>query len=443
MAATQHDVLQPPRARRSALLLFGLAYHETLRPQWAVDFRHSIRNYRETLIDGFLERGDGVDVFLCTKHPGKRMLRMLLSAYQPRRYCLSDDIDVLAPDPTLDGSCSGHEPNDECLQSRWKRVGMHNRNLRLVGAIRLCLDFAREHAITYGWVLITRFDLHFTESLRHLSIHPACVNLAAHVAPYNAVDDNLYVVPFRLLHSLHGLLSSCNQSLADPHAGRRLKFLLQRSVAPVHVMLDQGHDLPFWKQAVLTLVRCRRPHSWERACQPATGPDGLDAAVTTPAFGTWSAVVEYKRRLLRRFLLSGLSHCATHGPFALMRSPLAAGERRAHPTRPVEMRPGARVLLTQLRSKNMARLNGSIALVLDQPSRSMSRRTAAALVHVQVLSPPHLAITEGNRPVTWMLRPHHVLLGSGATPEEVAWCALLQRAPRLAVSLTSTQTTTT
>lgn len=126
---------------RSALILFGLAYDESTESrinnrEFTVDFRFSLENYRRTLFDGFLTRD--VDVFLCTRaSTNKRAIQLLLEAYAPRRHLLLDDVDGV---PTREWRTAGFGS------------GMHNRNLRLVAAMRLCLEHAHEESIAYGRV---------------------------------------------------------------------------------------------------------------------------------------------------------------------------------------------------------------------------------------------------------------------------------------------------
>ena len=146
-----------------ALILFGLAYHETLRAKLAVDFRFSVSNYWHTLINGFLNRGSGADVFLCTADSAATP--DLLRAYAPRRHLLLEHVGEV----TAFSSASS----------------MRTRNLRLLAAIQLCLDYAIERGRPYGMVVITRFDAFFTIPLRFLNVDRAAINIATHLRPFN------------------------------------------------------------------------------------------------------------------------------------------------------------------------------------------------------------------------------------------------------------------
>ena len=154
--------------KRSALLLFGIAYDEAARPEFAIDFRYSVQNYKDTLINGFLAaNGRAVDVFLCAREASERVTRALLGAWKPLRHHLTSDVTP----PAI--ARNGH------------LLAVLNRNVRLVGVIRLCLEAARER--TYELVVITRFDLVFTLPLRFLSIDPEAFNVATHLARNRAL----------------------------------------------------------------------------------------------------------------------------------------------------------------------------------------------------------------------------------------------------------------
>lgn len=312
--------------------------------------------------------------------------------------------------------------------------------------------------------MVTRFDIYFTLPLRFLNVAPDAVSVSTHLSPYNAIDDNLYVLPFRLLAPFHELLAMRNLSLASPRASHQLKGLIERAISPIHFIMDQGRALPFWEQvsfdprhhvqccfyqshvlihfecchhvdhiypscaqAIHTVVRCIRPHALERACRPASGPRGLDAFGHAPTFGSWEKLQVFKLDLLRRLMGAARERCASARPFRLRTNDVAADG--------AVLAPGTRALLTRLRTRNTAALNGSIGVVVGSGSarvnESASRMAGPPLVPVQVLSPPLRSETESNRPVTWMLRPQNLLVGHGDTPEEMRWCELLANTPRL------------
>ena len=110
-------------AHRGALILFGISYHETLRDESAVDFRFSVQNYRETLIEGFLNQGGGVDVFLCTA--ASEATAQLLNAYAPRRHRVLDLVD----DPQLPSNLTFCSTRSSAVDAGCSFAAMHARNL--------------------------------------------------------------------------------------------------------------------------------------------------------------------------------------------------------------------------------------------------------------------------------------------------------------------------
>ena len=374
-----------------------MAYNESYRSDFAIDWRYSVENYRRTLLDGFLDRGNGVDTFMCTRDVGPRMMTSLLQAYSPVRHSTTEE---------------QHQLPTSLDQSQWflhsERINMLNRNLRLVGVMRLCLDYAQEGRALYDQVLITRFDIWYTRPLRHLSIHPDKFNIATHLAPHKLIDDNLYILPFRLLRRFHDLMAARNVSRST-WTSHHLKGPIQRHVAPIHVIMDQGASVRFWNSSLVTLVRCKRPHGSERRCRPASTPSALDRFAPNIPFASWDAVVAYKRDLLTRMLSESRQRCGSSRPFQL------------HAPADSALRVGMRVLLMNLRTRSMAWLNGSIAVVQGGP-----RVNTSVVVPVQVLYPalrPELEY----RPVTWTLKPHQVAPGTGLTPDEVEWCMHLPK----------------
>jgi hypothetical protein len=92
------------------------------------------------------------------------------------------------------------------------------------------------------------------------------------------------------------------------------------------------------------------------------------------------------------------AECAAMQPFRLVGGPLRSGDR---------------VLLTQLRTKNMAILNGSIGVIVGE------KHQPTGLMPVRVLF-SHLP--QANPSATWLLKPQNLITVTGATPEEIRRC---------------------
>ena len=410
-------------ATSSALILFGLSYEERHRGGFAIDYRFSVPNYRKMLWRGFLDRGE-VDVFLCTRNSSAAATATLLRTYAPRRHLLLGDDELPAlPRDHVRCASSSVAASDACRARISRAQGMHHRNLRLVAAIELCLGYAaseqRRGRPPYGLVLLTRFDLYFTLPLRYLNVDPSLVNVAARLAPYPMVDDNLYVLPFSLLRRFRDVVALRNISAANPKGGHLLKRAIEHDVkAPLHLVMDQGPDLPFWNASILTPVRCVRPHHLLRPCQPAgaqvatraaSRPKELDVAL----YDTWAAVQGVKRGMLGALLESERKRCEALRPFR------TAEEGPSPPPSPLAA--GQRVLIAGARTRRTKALDGAIAQVVGA--------LKSGLAPVQVLSPPLLAESDEGRPATWMFPPRTLRRGAGATPEELRWCELNRALP--------------
>ena len=392
---------------KGALILSGLAYHATLRSQVAVDFRFSSSNYATHLIDGLLDQGSGVDVFLCAAD--SPATPALLKTYAPTRYALLEHVDNI----TAHGGAKS-------VDKRVAGAAMLVRNRRLITALKLCLDHASERGITYGLVVVTRFDAFFTAPMRFANINHAAFNVATHLKPFNAVDDTFYALPFSLLRRFHDLMAARVSTSAHADGAHILKGAIQREVSPIHFILDQGRDKVLYQHPLLTLVRCSRPHAIQSQCRPADvqvdwsrGPHGAYQWVMAP----WHTAMAHKRIRLASLLEAERTRCAQQRAFGLLDPRDAPGSGRLHE--------GVRVLVVGVRTRSMRQFNGSIGVVRG------GTHNRSGLVPVQLVSPPVLDEDAENRPITWMMHRHNLLEGVGATPEEVHWCTLNQKLPVL------------
>ncbi|GAB5366669.1 hypothetical protein AAMO2058_001163400 [Amorphochlora amoebiformis] len=213
--------IQDPKQRSIALLLTGISHENHLEHYpgvyFQVDFRASLCNYKYRLLDylrnsGFVD----VDIFVSTNESPVRDEVIDIykvkpgNAYFERR-----------PNTFMDGG--------EILNLEKNK---------LLKGIELILHSSK----TYDQVMITRFDLEFMVPFDEVTVAWDRINLVSMVG-VRMVDDNFYLLPYKLLDSFYKMYSRFNDRGSRGKAHNILERL--RKISPLNFLLDEGVAVSF------------------------------------------------------------------------------------------------------------------------------------------------------------------------------------------------------
>ncbi len=157
--------------KRLALCLFGLSVckyaHWDKQHIYMVNYKNSVENYREYIYKYFQDKGYTIDVYLSTNEIRDEDKQGLLDTYQPIK----------------------------CSFEKDDTTNVKSRNVKVNSVIDLCLS----SNIPYDVVLLTRFDLLFQKPFHESNIDLTKFNLVSILEHQNAICDNFYLLPFRVL----------------------------------------------------------------------------------------------------------------------------------------------------------------------------------------------------------------------------------------------------
>ena len=238
---------------RFALILTGLswavprAHYWPWLSNWAVyktDYRESLANYRARVLGSFT--GWGADVF-CVTNPSP-VAEQLLRDYTPRAALF--------------------------LQARPRDPPWRSKQQKLLAGVRLCIEAARR-GVSYSMVVITRFDLLFSQPI-FPTLRTDSLNVVSHLERPNLIDDNFYAMPLSMLPSFaeivrdHSALYASHKAYLEQFRKRQLQLHI------MHEERRQIEDLTFFCvvrisnfsfQANGTSTRRRKQQPRREACR--------------------------------------------------------------------------------------------------------------------------------------------------------------------------------
>jgi len=196
---------------RTAICLFGISRQERSH-HVVIDYRKSIKNYREHLFPYFLSKGT-VDFYLCTNILSKSEREELIQDYAPHSIeCIEND----------------HNP----------RVSRNQKITRVVSKV-----FEND---PYDMICVTRFDLLFAEPLEKATLDLTKMNIVSILEHDPLICDNFYLFPGRMLSPFYGMLL---ESKEECH--HRVKDILEKKIkSTIHLIKDERcvvADLSFYK----------------------------------------------------------------------------------------------------------------------------------------------------------------------------------------------------
>tara|TARA_R100001163_G_C5062424_1_gene199517 strand:+ start:806 stop:1480 length:675 start_codon:yes stop_codon:yes gene_type:complete len=168
--------------KRMALIFFGISYIETTKnikchgPNRKIDFTQSVQNYQDFIFNFYKDYD--IDIFMCTNDSIKKEL--LFKYYPPTAYCFSDE----------------------------------GRNIKIIKAVELCLNYSETNNVTYDHILITRFDLWFRERFEDANIDYNKLNVVSKLEKRGFICDNLYIFPHKYLNKFHKILINGREKYA-------------------------------------------------------------------------------------------------------------------------------------------------------------------------------------------------------------------------------------
>jgi hypothetical protein len=181
---------------------FGM-FGESYRSNETVDFRKSIKNYTSQLLDGYK-----TECYFSTQDHA--LEEDLVAVWKPRQYMLVQ----------------------KSIENR-----SHLRNMHLINTCRLILEAQKLRGKVYDWVILTRFDLLFTQRLFDLSVSQSHINLAFRGERDPLIDDNIYIMHGSLLQAFYNVIDS-----AWDKSSRLIRGDLEAELGKIHFIIDENCD---------------------------------------------------------------------------------------------------------------------------------------------------------------------------------------------------------
>tara|TARA_B100001059_G_C17818923_1_gene577010 strand:- start:1333 stop:2115 length:783 start_codon:yes stop_codon:yes gene_type:complete len=165
--------------KKIAIILFGISYlnkyeHWNNNDNYIIDYRKSLENYREYILDYFKNLGYDIDIYICTNLLDDNMKNNILNDYKPKSYKFIKNYNNIYA----------------------------SSNIKLKESIKLCLD----SNIKYDNCLITRFDLLFKEKLTNINYNK--INIISELSKEEGytICDNFYFIPFKYLKQFNDII---------------------------------------------------------------------------------------------------------------------------------------------------------------------------------------------------------------------------------------------
>lgn len=198
---------------KSAICLFGISRQEITRHGRPIDYRKSIKNYKEHLFPYFLSRGT-LDIYLCTNTLSKYNLQDLVQDYEP----FSVDCIENLEDFRL------------------------SRSQKITKVVSNVIESKKE----YDLICITRFDLIFADPLEKANLDLTKMNNVSILELDCFICDNFYLFPGKMLTPFYKTLLETKEEC--PH---KIKEILEKNIGEkIHFIKDERclvADLSFYK----------------------------------------------------------------------------------------------------------------------------------------------------------------------------------------------------
>jgi hypothetical protein len=171
------NVINDTGKKKIALCLFGISYEEKYihwhhMDVYKIDWRKSVDNYREVIINYFERLGYEVDIYISTYNHA--YLPELLSDYN----CINFNVEpriIYCP--------------EQKQRTKFTKSGRNTNFVRVLELLNSNLNI-----INYEFAIITRFDLIFKMKFSQLNIDYNGFNVSMKCQKDPMIDDNLYVV---------------------------------------------------------------------------------------------------------------------------------------------------------------------------------------------------------------------------------------------------------
>lgn len=129
-----------------------------------VDYRKSLQNYKEFILNPFIQSGNSVDVFLATYD--SKISPELLTDYSPKKYIFLD----------------------KCQQE----YGCTNSFARQCDFHIILMDMLKEYDEQYDLIIEVRFDLFFKAKITEMNLDYEKINIGFKHTSGNC-DDNMFI----------------------------------------------------------------------------------------------------------------------------------------------------------------------------------------------------------------------------------------------------------
>ena len=170
-----------------AVLFFGISIeNDYIRPcsngeSINIDYKISLKNYKEYIFDHFKNKGYEIDIFFSTNPSStKEEQDELINTFKPINYTFVNN--------EKDNYLSKHK--------------------KLCSVTKLCLD----SNIIYDNVLLTRFDLLFKKNFNSVNIDMNKFNLVTVLENPKVVCDNLYIMPYKMLDIFYKIIENTQRT---------------------------------------------------------------------------------------------------------------------------------------------------------------------------------------------------------------------------------------
>jgi hypothetical protein len=209
--------------KKACLCLFGISKLESYR-HWTkkyelnIDYKDSLNNYREYLIDYYRREGYELDIFISTYNSS--IEKQLLKDYNPKKYTLT--------------KFNPFESNNIA------------RNWHFINVLNLVKNHCAQNKFIYDSIMITRFDIMFIKNIQELKIFHDKFNISYKCERDPLIDDNFYVFHGKYLIPFITLLSD----LAPWLSYHKIYERLYRKIRDINFMINGNYwvnDNPIYK----------------------------------------------------------------------------------------------------------------------------------------------------------------------------------------------------
>ena len=207
--------------KKIALLLFGISFYENYKHfsgrTLCINYKNSLDNYNEFIIDYYKNLGYEIDIFFSTN-----------------KHIYNDDL------------ITDYCPKDYYIRPI-NNINHHiiSRNTHFLKSMDLCYNYSIKNNINYEFIIITRFDLSFKIPLNEVNIDYDILNIVSVLETPDVICDNFYIFP---LNKLSYIREFINRRIALPAHRYKNKFI--KGFGKINYLKNENtlvHKLTFYK----------------------------------------------------------------------------------------------------------------------------------------------------------------------------------------------------